>query len=213
MGDGISCIKLIKDQYLIIKMNINIIAKWTGIIAAGVLGGLFYSNIAKPLAVGLAQEEKIHERCWVKEATPVSYHVSTKNIDQVFRDHGGFRIYSQDSRREVIEETYGNSIQVRPVLPESVRSQFIDLKRQNENQVKIYRDLETGAQPYAKILEFTVPGCVYYGMARGDENLEGKLKPFYYVEAHLPRNQGIAAGIDSWVEGKIQKYEPMGEIK
>ena len=36
---------------------------------------------------------------------------------------------------------------------------------------------------------------------------------FAYVEVHLPKNQGIAAGFDSWIEGKVRKYEPLREVK
>jgi len=194
-------------------MDIKKIAKWTGIITAGALGYLFYSTQVKPMAVGLSQEMKIYEKCSVDEVTPVSYQVKTKNIDQVFQDHSGYHINSHDSRGKVIEEGYGNPTGVRPILPDQVISQFIELTSHDGAQVRVYRDLEIGAQAYAKILEFTVPGCVYYSMARGNEDLEGKLKPFYYVEAHLPRNQGISAGIDSWIEGKERKYGPMQEIK
>ena len=183
------------------------------IVGAVAVAALRLTTDAITITKAVAREQELEEICSQKSATPQSYKIRTQNIDQIFEDHDGYRLLSRDKDGKVIEDNYGFGLRPRPLVPDTVRSEFKSLTPETQEGLTVYRDLEKGAQPFAKILEYTVAGCVYFGLAHGDENLEGTLIPHYYVEVHLPQDQGIAAGIDSWVEGKERRSGPIQEIK
>ena len=184
-----------------------------GLIAFAGVAALWLTTDAITITKAVAREEKLEEICSQESATPQSYKIRTQNIDQIFEDHGGYRLLSRDKDGKVIENNYGLGLRPRPLVPDTVQREFKNLTPKTQEGLTVYRDLEKGAQPFAKILEYTVAGCVYFNLAHGDENLEGTLIPHYYVEVHLPENQGIAAGIDSWAEGKERRSGPIQEIK
>lgn len=155
-----------------------------------------------------AHIDKVTKACDQNPVRPHTSTVFTKNIDQVFSDHDGYRLYSQDQDGKVVEESYG--IWMPPLLvSDSFRKGFKGLTPNNDAQVNIYKDLEPDQHAFATKLEYTIKGC--FDMSENVFSQEPR--KFYYVEVHLPRNQSLAAGIDSWIEGKVQKYEPMREIK
>ena len=183
------------------------------IASASAIATLWLTAQATTMIKEVAREQELEEICSQESATPQSYKIRTQNIDQIFEDHGGYRLLSRDKDGKVIEDNYELGLRPKPLVPDTVRNEFKSLTPETQRGVTIYRDLEKGAQPFAKILEYTVAGCVYFNLAHGDENLEGTLIPHYYVEVHLPENQGIAAGIDSWAEGKERRSGPIQEIK
>ncbi len=149
-------------------------------------------------------DSKFKKYCFSSSAVPQSYSIERRNIDQVVQDHDGYRIWNHDPVDSEMHEEFffpeGSDWSERtitpPILPPLQASLFSRLGK--DHHFYIFKDLDDGQQPYALILKYRAPGC------RLD---------LTHLEVHLPRNQGIAAGIDSWIEGKVKKYEPMNEIK
>jgi len=127
-------------------------------------------------------------------------------LDQIFRDSYGYRLYSHTETGQVQEEFYSDRKLVPfPIFPKADQFKGID----QHQQVVIFKDLAIGEQAYFKKLEFTVPNCD----DDSPKSLERKLRPFYFVEVHLPANQGLAPGITDYDEGKVQYHQNMTEIK
>lgn len=189
-------------------MNRNILRP---LAIAGVLGAFLYASY-RFLPVYSPEErthiDKVAKACDKNQVRPHASTVSNRNIDQVFRDHDGYRLYSQDEDGKVVEESYGMWTR-RLLVSDSFRTGFKGLTPDNNAQVNIYKDLEPDQHAFATKLEYTIEDC--FDMS--ENTFSQKPRKFYYVEVHLPKNQGIATGIDSWIEGKVRKYEPMREIK
>ncbi len=130
-------------------------------------------------------------------AKPESYNIRKQNIDQIFRDHNGYRLYWHDEEGRVKEESFGppwNGLHGTPTIPEA--AEFKSLS--DKESFLIFKDLPEGEALYAKILTYQLPECNHSD---------------YHVEVHMPANQSLAPGIDSYISGKATKYEPMHEIK
>ncbi|MEK6846204.1 MAG: hypothetical protein AABY26_05565 [Nanoarchaeota archaeon] len=128
---------------------------------------------------------------------PQFYRIRKQNIDQVFRDHNGYRLYWHDKDGLVKEEKFDahdNFKVAVPLIPEI--NQF--KSTQSKEHFVIFKDIPNNEQPYAQILIYQLPKCT---------------RNTFYVDVHLPANQSLAPGIDSYISGKAIIDEPMHEIK
>ncbi len=168
------------------------------------IGGTVLSlGISAALITWMYKDEARWKKyCFGEPAVPESYTIERRSIDQVFRDHEGYRLISKDERGVVKEEIFYSSgapwwnkdISSRPLLPKGSPSQYLS----ENSRVVLVKDLSDKAVPFANILRYTMKHC---------------RRDLTHVEVHFPKNQGLSAGIDSWIEGKVRKYKPMQEIK
>ncbi len=161
-------------------------------VAVAVLGvGVIFYNSAR--------NEKYCEEI---AAAPKTFTIKHKSIDQVFRDHNGYRFLYTDEKGIVHEEKFYEGAGAKPILPPESHLyphsgnpfHYLSLNR----SVVIIKDLPEDQKPYADILHYTMEGCRF------------KLA---HAEVHLRKHQNLTAGSDSYIEAKIRKYEPMQEIR
>lgn len=166
---------------------------------------------------GVVKMDTKQALCYQTLVKPASYSIKKESIDQIFRDHGGYRLYSQDPQTgKVLESSFYETSRNHPIVPEDVKKEFLGLNPKRWEQVNVYRDLNEREHPFAKTLEYTIAGCKDHTFCEWSFLLfpdcdNAVPRKFYYVEVHLPKNQGLAAGNDT--DGKTPKSEPMREIK
>jgi hypothetical protein len=133
---------------------------------------------------------------------PINSSIGVRNqpVDQVFRDHDGYRVYYSDQSGRVVETKYFESNrqkldgQLNP--NEFVKRQFSDLGTLVEKHtIKVFSDLDEGTRGYVRVLDFST---------MGHENCD-------YVEIHLSKNSRLAPGNETY-GGKFNIQSQMGEI-
>jgi hypothetical protein len=148
--------------------------------------------------------------------TPVSYTIEKHDVDQVFRDHNKYRLYFDNEQEEIIEKMYMDKGITSdshhgipfPIIDES--EMFRGLEAGGKH-VKIFRDLEKGAQGYTNVIHYKVNAHAKCG------HWFDKDDPLYYVEIHLPAGQKIAPGEDRWETGSGKHHkthnQPIEEVR
>nr|MBA4404844.1 hypothetical protein [Nanoarchaeum sp.] len=156
-----------------------------------------------------------------KEPQPHYKRFESLPVDQVFKDHNGFRIYFTDQNGKIEERKYfdagnldvrnGNIsyaykyLMIPADIPDSIDVKFeiISKEKPSPGAVTIFKDLAPDQRGYANILWFEQ----YMPVGRVNNLLD-----CYYVEIHIPSNQGLSAGIEVY-GGKFPIKESMREIK
>ncbi len=129
-------------------------------------------------------------------------------VEQIFRDHDGYRIYFTDQyrvlqeRKYFINPCYGMSL-IPKDLPTTHEFKFIkaDKNGKDENPILIIKDLEPGMKGYANILNYSA-----------EDFRISNVQDCTHVEIHLPANQKLSPGNDC-TGGRFPEYPPMHEIK
>ena len=134
-----------------------------------------------------------------------TYKHSVHRVEQVFRDHNGYRTFRTDENGRVHEQKYFTPTATSPQRlsedvnpPKEIVSEFRNLEAidQYQRNAIVYRDLSRDQVGYATVLDFqTLVGT------------KGQL-----VEIHLPEYQGIEPGNETW-GGKYKKHSPMSEVR
>jgi len=125
-------------------------------------------------------------------------------VEQVFRDHSGYRIMYTDGKGLVHEEKfYSWQREELPELPasEAGKFQYYTEGEREEESVRVIKDLEEGARGYAEVVRYSVHGF----------SIDNGIKSTH-VEIHLPKDQQISPGIDR-TGGKYPQYPPLSEVK
>ncbi len=160
------------------------------------------------------------------EEEDVSTRYVKHDVDQVFRDHNGYRIYYDDENHIVQERIYCEAQYYKenemywpklPLdIPATVKSNFRYLNVTTPGVI-IIKDLNAGEQGYANVLLFKES-------YNGYDFKDGCGRLGNHVEIHLPASQELNAGIDK-IEGQPRlmspkvvgrgepEYPPMKEIK
>jgi len=146
--------------------------------------------------------------------------VKRYNIEQVFRDHDGYRVYHKDNDGRLVEEKYyssrwrdrQNPLEYYRSMPEhkkDFKSLNIEAELHDGRLVQVYKDLKAGEEPYVMVLE-TWTNCSAWD---GELNPNGSQPVLLqYAEIHLPQDENISAGNEVY-GGKYKTTSPMGEIK
>ena len=140
---------------------------------------------------------------------PISYKIEKHDVDQVFRDHNGYRVYWDNEDGEVIEKKYYQggaknwSHVPNPII--EGEHEFIAAE-DDEKQIRIYRDLEAKTQGYANVIHYTINAYNKYGSHIDEDN------PLYYVEIHLPEDGKLSPGNETYGL-KPRIHDNMSEIK
>ncbi len=159
------------------------------------------------VALALAGCGQTAEKVDTRFVTPIEYHLRHYPIDQVFKDHDGWRVYfTQESDKQVREikiyELSGKHFL--PRIEESNR--FVGLRTESANKnIMVYRDVKAGEKPYIEMVRFIVkPRMQGY-----EDRIEFDQK---YVEIHLTEGTEINAGQETY-GGKFKTHEQMKEVK
>jgi hypothetical protein len=121
-------------------------------------------------------------------------------VDQVFRDHNGYRVFFSDNNQEYVEIKYypgPGELEEALKIPENIARNFTDphsLARYR--QVKIFRDLEPKSRGIAHILKFR--------SVIGDE--------YSNVEIHMPKDSDISPGNETYGPPRHKIHSEMSEI-
>ncbi|MBT3297448.1 hypothetical protein HN385_00835 [archaeon] len=126
-------------------------------------------------------------------AVPENYSYNHYPVNQVFRDHDGYRIIFDDENGRVQEIefqdnnhiTYHHWGYIYPNVPED--NHFSDLSNL-EGYIKIFHDLEIEEEGYADAIIYKLPQSV----------LDGVQRDYNYVEIHLPLDQELNPGLERW---------------
>lgn len=137
---------------------------------------------------------------------PSSYQIFEHPVNQVFRDHNGYRILWTNSNRQVQEKkyfiyTYMLQDQIPfPDIPEI--DSFTGLSAKGDH-IKIYKDpgLEQG---YARGVEFEV---------ESEYPLTGSRRKLQYLEIHLPLEARLSPGTEVYGNPKSPTHDIMSEIQ
>jgi hypothetical protein len=174
------------------------------------LGWIVLGAAATALAIwaGSVRYRGEHAQTHVK---PVTYQIERHDVDQVFRDHDGYRVYYDNEDGEVTEKKYyedGEESRNRTAVPhpwikEADQFKAID---KDDKHIRIFRDLETRTQGYADVVKYRVDTYNKHGL-HVDES-----SSLYYVEIHLPEDQDLEPGNETH-GGKHKTHEPMSEMK
>lgn len=130
---------------------------------------------------------------------PSSYSIEEHPIDQVFRDHNGYRVFWTDENEQVQEIKYFHAYQEGdpfPKIPEM--DSFRGLEDKGEH-VKIFKDLNE-ERGLARLIRFQINS--YYNK-----------RDFLYVELHLLKNANLNAGNEVYGNSKNVQHDAMHEIK
>ncbi len=143
------------------------------------------------------------------------------DVEQVFRDHNGYRIYHKTDDGRLIEEKYfefgfqslhyddPKSSDFYKEMHE-YKSEFKSLSNTfSDGCVQVYKDLKPGEKAYALVLETKVHRSSFDYSLTPNGSIEDKM---YYVEVHMPENNNISPGNETW-GGKYKTTSPMGEIR
>ena len=160
----------------------------------------------------------LHERDYVDAAVsqqcnlivPNSYVFDKTSIDQVFRDHDGYRVILRTENNSVIEHKfYPTHIcpYIENVYPDVLeRYEFTVMDNSQRTNFRIVKDLEENEQPYMLSIAYNV--TVDY--TRDDKD-KSKDYNCLYREVHMPLSQGLEPGNEEW-GGKYKKYDNIKEI-
>ncbi len=149
--------------------------------------------------------------CGVKQADfvkPTSYYYERHDVDQVFRDHNGYRLIWDDSTGLVHERQYDSEhyyLNLKTPYPDSLDVEFKFLKDRID-KIVIIKDLNSKAQGYAQAVHYYIPKEYF------PSGINGEQVPLYYVEVHIPKDQGLSPGNEAY-GGKFQTNSPIHEIK
>ena len=127
-------------------------------------------------------------------------------VDQVFRDHNGFRLIYTDPEGLVIEKKYKEEdyphkdIENIEEVPEDVAKKFRYLDSRVKEGSSIIKDLKEGEKGFANVLLFN--------KIRFTENDRKSA----YVEVHIPINKDISPGNEVY-GGKYRIENPLHEVK
>jgi hypothetical protein len=143
-------------------------------------------------------------------AAPTAYTIETHDVDQVFRDHNAYRTYHDNEDGKVIEKIYfdqGNkrNSHYSVPLPKLSLEDFKELGIEGK-PIRVFKDLEPGEQGYANVMHYTLNSGAECGCWLDEDD------PLYYVEIHLPKDQGLEPGNETY-GGKSQTHSQMSEIK
>lgn len=181
------------------KKTANVIR---AVVCLGLVGGA--GIVTYPVITGAKKEWRLNRLCERSPAKLQSYSIENRTIDQIFRDHDGYRLYSHTDNGLITENKYYEGQHHQISFSEA--PQFRSLREQRKENVTIYRDLPTGEQAFARILTYTIRGCTF-------SYDQKEMREFFIVDVHLPQTMGLAAGIDSYIEGKITHHEPMSDVR
>ncbi len=189
-----------------------------GLIAAGVLSVSFtiilYAghSISSNFADSERLRKELDERERICSSAPLyDANFSATTIDQLFRDHDGYRFYSREDSGLVVEAKYydRNVLSQHKKFLQKKFPQLKGLNSENPQGIIIYRDLRLGEPSTLTVVNYSIEKCFNWVERE-------KLQEYLYLEVHLPENQGLEAGTDHWTEGNtlhpVQKYEPMKQV-
>ena len=172
----------------------------TTIVGAGVLfSGMF----------GAANQCNQAARSTESEIFQVGYNVETTSVDQVFRDHDGWRVYSKDETGKILERKYlPRSVWFPPKLEPLGRGEFSYLPQRGDSDFLIFKDLSVGEAGYMKTIQYTLedPRSFLYRSLLDGRTLE-------YKEIHLPSNFRLTPGLEQWGSLKHRIYGVMSEVE
>jgi hypothetical protein len=160
-------------------------------------------------AIGCTKEKPIAIK-------PTRYYYEQHDVDQIFRDHNGYRLIWDDSNEAVNERKYLCSGGGGP-FPDSLDWKFRALN-EHKSHVVIFRDLEQGKQGYAEVVNYwiTYPDSSYTLWEKFAVHREYRKRGegwFHYVEIHLPKNQQLLPGEEVYYRGKFLRHGPISEVK
>jgi len=126
-------------------------------------------------------------------------------VEQVFRDHNGYRLLYTDENSVVREKKYyskGTCYHCSRIgFPEDTPDEIKEKFSYRSEKIVIIKDLAPGEKGYARVIHHdaylpSIPGTV----------------PATHVEIHIPKDKKIDPGTERW-GGKFPKNANMGEIK
>ena len=92
----------------------------------------------------------------IDHINPTSYNIEEHDVDQVFRDHDGYRTYFDDMLGKLVEKKYFHSGTIQlPRLKETALFKDYKIKRKRPDII-VYKDLEKNETGYARALYFSV---------------------------------------------------------
>ena|SRR3989338_4153012 len=133
---------------------------------------------------------------------------SRHDVDQVFRDHNGYRTCYDDEQGIVHEKKYLDRYawdwrsrnnwelylkEMLPLIPEADKNNF---KADFQEPVVVIKDLSPETAGFAHVLKFQRDG----------------MYPLEIAEIHLPKDQNLSPGNEMY-GGKQKTYNPMHEVK
>ena len=126
-------------------------------------------------------------------------------VEQVFRDHDGFRIYHTDNNSELKETHYDDwratlDDKLPEDIPEEIREKFRDLPEEVTRSYVIFKDLDKDKEPYVDVLTYTIKPSNYSSSF-----------DVTYIEIHLNKDGKLDPGIDE-IGSKNPRYEKMKEL-
>ena len=124
---------------------------------------------------------------------------SRHDVDQVFRDDRGYRVYYDDGEGIVQELKYSRffEVQERSIYEENLLKQVPEEDRKklkvnlkpNHPHVVIIKDLPNQTQGFAHVLSF----ATRYNFDDG-EHYPWNYYTFHHAEIHLPKDQNLSPG-------------------
>lgn len=146
---------------------------------------------------------------------PIEYNIKTYPVDQIFKDHNGYRIIFTDENQLVQEQNIGNLTYNIPqgrvscgefwnypptVTNPELLEYFRGLRESPVDSAHIYKDLTENKRGEVRILDYSIKTTCY---AEPREGLH-----MSYVEMHLPKSQKISPGFDHIKKGKNTHEHP-----
>jgi hypothetical protein len=157
------------------------------------------SKIKTAIVGGLVTMAALGFYVYKSGKTPIIYDVETHQVEQVFRDYGGYRTYSSREDGKVVEERFPFSYCRGWInynkIPVETRQRFKCLEEQTKNHSEdavVVKDLGSNEQGRVDIL------C-----GNGVR---------LYAEIHLPKEGRLEPGIGS-ASGKVKRNFEIEEIK
>ncbi len=141
---------------------------------------------------------------------PVEYHLRHYPVDQVFRDHDGWRVYLTLGENKQVRELKFYDESNENFLPRiEEKDRFTGLRTETaDSNVMVYRDVKAGERPYVEMVRFiTSPRSERAEKFRDRINLDKK-----YVEIHLSEDSKMGAGNETY-GGKYKHHADMEEVK
>lgn len=164
-------------------------------------GVILFCAAAVTLASWLTCE--IERKKSIRTIKPTQHWLERHDVDQVFRDHNGYRVYFTEAEGRVIEKKYFSDGEASRMNYSNIPfPEFKDLRfkglQERTDHVKIYKDAD--GKGYAEVLHY-----------KGDWSHNGN-DHLYYVEIHLPQDAKLSPGNESY-GGKFRTNTPLTEIK
>ncbi len=142
----------------------------------------------------------------VTKLVPIESQLVQHPVDQVFRDHDGFRAMYADADGLVREVKYteGDGYHTRVPCPDAALPPPLSGPCTPEQNLKVYKDLPTGERGFAASLKYTVKGWAVGERWNTDS--------VTYTEIHLPKDATLTPGNETY-GGKYRTHEKMRDIK